>query len=159
MLAANEAGSWERRLEPLGRGVLRYGLVGLLVFYGILKFFEFEAVAIQPLIENHPLMSWLVPTFGLRGASALIGVTELVAAVLMALRVVAPRWSAYGSLLAAGMFVMTLSFLITTPQPPTGFLIKDLMLLGAALYTAGEAFAARSHRHVDAEGTTRRRSR
>jgi hypothetical protein len=40
------------------------------------------------------------------------------------------------------MFVVTLSFLVTTPQPPTGFLMKDLILLGAALYTAGEAFAA-----------------
>jgi uncharacterized membrane protein YkgB len=142
MLAANETGSWDRRLEPIGRGVLRYGLVALLLIYGALKFFEFEAIAIQPLIENHPLMSWLVDVFGLRGASALIGVTELVAAVLIVLRGFAPRLSAYGSLLAAGMFVMTLSFLITTPQPPTGFLLKDLMLLGAALYTAGEAFSA-----------------
>ena len=59
-----------------------------------------------------------------------------------ALRPWAPRVSAYGSLAAAGMFVVTLSFLVTTPQPPTGFLMKDLILLGAALLTAGEAFAA-----------------
>ena len=46
------------------------------------------------------------------------------------------------------MFLVTLSFLFTTPgvldpqNPAGGFLIKDLILLGAALYTAGEALHA-----------------
>ncbi|MEJ7733156.1 MAG: DUF417 family protein [Polyangiaceae bacterium] len=53
-----------------------------------------------------------------------------------------------GSLLAAGTFLVTLSFLVTTPgafspeNPMGGFLMKDLILLGAALFTAGEALAA-----------------
>ena len=53
-----------------------------------------------------------------------------------------------GSLLAAGTFLVTLSFLMTTPgvleptNPFGGFLLKDLMLLGAALYTAAEALEA-----------------
>jgi reactive chlorine resistance protein C len=60
----------------------------------------------------------------------------------------APQLSAIGSLLAAGIFVVTLSFLFTTPGAlsPTdamgGFLMKDLSLLGAALYTAAEALSA-----------------
>jgi uncharacterized membrane protein YkgB len=43
---------------------------------------------------------------------------------------------------------VTLSFLITTPgvlsptSPFGGFLMKDIMLLGAALYTAAEALEA-----------------
>jgi uncharacterized membrane protein YkgB len=46
------------------------------------------------------------------------------------------------------MFLVTLSFLVTTPgvlTPPSwiaGFLMKDLFLLGAALYTAAEALLA-----------------
>jgi uncharacterized membrane protein YkgB len=46
------------------------------------------------------------------------------------------------------MFLVTLSFLFTTPSvlEPTsetgGFLLKDLLLLGAALYTLAEALSA-----------------
>ena len=141
-LAATESRNWERRLAPTGLVVLRYGLVFLLVAIGIMKFFEFEAIAIRPLVENSPLMSWMIDVFGLRGASALIGISELVIGGMMLTRRWHPRVSGYGSLAAAGTFVVTLSFLLTTPNAPTGFLMKDLILLGAALSTAGEAFAA-----------------
>lgn len=134
--------SWERRLAPTGLFVLRYGLVFLLVAIGIMKFFAFEAIAIRPLVEHSPLMSWMIDAFGLRGASALIGVSELIVGGMMLTRRWFPRVSGYGSLAAAGTFLVTLSFLVTTPNAPTGFLMKDLILLGAALYTAGEAFAA-----------------
>lgn len=136
------------RLTTAGIGVLRYGLVALLVLWGAFKFADFEAQAIRPLLENHPLMSWMYPAFGVRGASAVIGVVELAAALLIALRRFRPRWSALGSLIAAATFVVTLSFLITTPgvlavdNPFGGFLMKDLILLGAAFLTAGEALAA-----------------
>ncbi len=141
-LAVTESRNWERRLAPAGLLVLRYGLVFLLVAIGIMKFFEFEAIAIRSLVEHSPVMSWMIDVFGLRGASALIGVSELVIGGMMLTRRWLPRVSGYGSLAAAGTFVVTLSFLVTTPNPPTGFLMKDLILLGAALYTAGEAFAA-----------------
>lgn len=133
---------WERRLAPTGLFVLRYGLVFLLVAIGIMKFFEFEAIAIQPLVEHSPLTSWMIDAFGLRGASALIGVSELVVGGMMLTRRWCPRLSGYGSLAAAGTFLVTLSFLFTTPNAPTGFLMKDLILFGAALSTAAEAFAA-----------------
>ena len=46
------------------------------------------------------------------------------------------------------MFVVTLSLLVTTPgvlaptNPMGGFLMKDVILLGAALFTSGEALRA-----------------
>jgi reactive chlorine resistance protein C len=141
-----------RRLAAAGRIVLRYGLVALLVLWGSWKFFDFEAQAIRPLLENSPLMSWMYPVFGVRGASALIGVVELVCAALICLRRWRPALSAVGSLVAVGTFLTTLSFLITTPgvfapdNPWGGFLMKDLILLGAALYTAAEALQAASRR-------------
>ena len=142
------------RLAALGRGVLRYGLVALLLFWGGLKFLDFEAQAIRPLIENHPLMSWMPSLFGVRGTSAIIGVVEITSAVLMCLRRWQPALSAIGSLIAVGTFLVTLSFLVTTPgvlapdSPFGGFLMKDLMLLGAAIATAAEALdaAARTRR-------------
>ncbi len=51
-------------------------------------------------------------------------------------------------MLASGTFLVTLSFLVTTPgvlqptNPFGGFLMKDVILLGAALYTAAEALEA-----------------
>jgi uncharacterized membrane protein YkgB len=137
-----------RRLAGAGRVVLRYGLVALLLLWGSWKFFDFEAQAIRPLIEHSPLMSWMYPLFGVRGASALIGVVELVAAALICTRRWRPALSAVGSLIAVGTFVGTLSFLVTTPgvlepsNPWGGFLLKDIILLGAALYTAAEALQA-----------------
>jgi uncharacterized membrane protein YkgB len=136
------------RLAAAGRAVLRYGLVGLLLLWGAFKFAAFEAEGIRPLVENSPLLRWLYPLLGVRGASSLIGIVELTAALLICTRRWNPRLSAVGSLLAAGTFLVTLSFLVTTPgvlaptNPFGGFLLKDVMLLGAALYTAAEALEA-----------------
>jgi uncharacterized membrane protein YkgB len=135
-------------LESLARGVLRYGLVALLLLWGGFKFAAFEAEGIRPLVEHSPLLSWLYPVFGVRGTSALIGVVEISAALMMCARHWRPALSAAGSLIAAGTFLITLSFLVTTPgvfsptNPFGGFLLKDIMLLGAALYTAAEALQA-----------------
>jgi reactive chlorine resistance protein C len=139
---------WRRRLAGAGRLTLRYGLVALLLLWGTFKFFAFEAEAIQPLIENSPFMSWLYPLLGVRGTSSLIGVVEVASALLIAVRRWWPLWSAIGSFVAVGTFIVTLSFLFTTPDAlsPTSvwgnFLLKDIILLGASLYTAAEALDA-----------------
>jgi reactive chlorine resistance protein C len=134
-----------RELQPLGTGVLRYGLVCLLLFWGALKFAQFEAEAIQPLLAYSPLLFWMLAVFDVRTASAIIGVTEIILALGILTRRLWPRVSGLASLGASGMFLVTLSFLFSTPgilaleSPAFGFLVKDLILLGAALYTAGEA--------------------
>jgi reactive chlorine resistance protein C len=143
------------RLAALGGWVLRYGLVAIILWFGAFKFTAAEAEAIEPLIANSPPLSRLYGLTDVRGVSRLIGAAELVIGVLIALRPAAPTRSALGSLGAVGMFLMTLSFLATTPGmwtrvegfvAPTdagGFIVKDLVLLGAALWTAGEALRAR----------------
>jgi uncharacterized membrane protein YkgB len=138
-----------RWLAAAGRGVLRYGLVALLLLWGGFKFFAFEAEGIRPLIEHSPILGWLYPLLGVRGTADLIGVIEIAAALLMSVRRWRPGLSAVGSLLAACTFLVTLSFLVTTPgvfaptNPFGGFLMKDIVFLGAALYTAAEALEAR----------------
>jgi uncharacterized membrane protein YkgB len=136
------------RLIHAGTGVLRYGLVFLLTLIGSFKFFAFEAEGVEPLIAHSPVLSWMLPLLGTRGASDVIGVFEVTSGLLIASRRLRPLWSAYGSLAASFTFLVTLSFLFTTPgaldqsNPLGGFLMKDVILLGAALYTAGEALAA-----------------
>jgi uncharacterized membrane protein YkgB len=113
--------------------------------WGAAKFTAFEAVAILPLVEHSPFLAWLYRVFGARGTSALFGVFEVTVGVLIATRRWLPRVSGCASLAAAGMFVITLSFLFTTPgvlepsNPFGGFLMKDIKLLGAALFTFAEA--------------------
>lgn len=145
------------KVERAGVAVLRWGLVLILVWYGTYKFSPSEAAAIRPLVENSPFMSWMYAFLSEGAVSALIGVSELVVAAAIALRAWKPGASALGSLGAVGIFLVTLSFLVTTPgaigsapdyplplpRGPGGFLLKDLFLLGGALITAAEALRAR----------------
>jgi uncharacterized membrane protein YkgB len=136
------------RLDAIAGALLRYGTVALLSLFGAMKFTAPEAEGIRPLVEHSPLLSWLYTLFGVRGGSDVIGVIELTAAILICTRRWRPRLAALGSLLAAVTFVTTLSFLVTTPgiwdpsNPFGGFIMKDIVLLGAALWSAGEALAA-----------------
>jgi reactive chlorine resistance protein C len=134
-----------RPFELLGGVVLRYGLVFFLVSIGLLKFTEAEALTIQPMVAHSPFMGWLYALTSVQGASNLIGVVEIALGVLLVIRRWWPRLSVVGSLGASVQFVITLSFLFTTPglsPDMQGFLMKDLMLLGAALWTAGDALRA-----------------
>jgi reactive chlorine resistance protein C len=140
--------SWSERLIGLGTGILRYGLVFLLIAIGSTKFFAFEARGIQPLVSHSPFLGWLYPVLGLQGVSNLFGTLEIITGILIALRPITPKLSAVGSLAGIVTFLITLSFLFTTPgvlapdSPAGGFLVKDILLLGASVYTAGEALRA-----------------
>jgi reactive chlorine resistance protein C len=140
-------------IQALGGVVLRYGLVGVIGWIGLMKFTHVEAEAIRPLVEHSPLVGWAITALGVQPFSNLLGVAEVTIAAVIALRPVAARASALGSALAVGMFATTLSFLLTTPgvwEAPLGgfpaisvlpgqFLLKDVVLLGAALWTLGES--------------------
>jgi reactive chlorine resistance protein C len=138
---------WQQRVGDLGAVILRYSLVFFFLAFGLYKFKAVEANAIVPLMKHSPILFWVNPLLGVRGGSALIGVVEVTIGVLIAIRRLSPRWSSYGSLAAAAVLVTTLSFLFTTPEldsssADAGFILKDLTLLGAALWSAGEAARA-----------------
>ncbi len=132
-------------LRSVGAFVLRYSLVFFLFFFGALKWTAAEAKGIEPLVSHSPFFFWLYPALGVQRGSELIGAIELAIATLIVVRRWFPRASALGSIAASGMFLVTLSFLATTPNvgDSAGFLLKDFTLLGAALWTAGEALEAR----------------
>ena len=142
-------------LENIGAAAGRYSLVVVLLWVGALKFTTYEAEGIKPLVENSPLMSWGYAVLGVYGFAKLLGVVEITLGLLIASRPVAPMASALGSLGAVGMFLITLTFIVSTPgvwQPDYGFpflspmpgqfLAKDVVLFGAALWSAGEAYRA-----------------
>jgi uncharacterized membrane protein YkgB len=142
-------------VEALGRHTARYGLVLVLLWIGGMKFTAYEAEGISGFVANSPLMSWAYQLFSKGQFSVILGLVELLTAVLIAVRPFSASLSAVGSALAVGMFLTTLSFLFSTPgviEPSLGFpalsalpgqfLIKDVVLLGAALWTTGEALQA-----------------
>jgi uncharacterized membrane protein YkgB len=142
--------------EKIGRELARYGLVVVVGWIGLMKFTAYEAQGIRLYVENSPLMSWVYGPMSVRGFSAMLGVVEVAIAVLIAARPYSPRAAALGSTLAVGMFLTTLSFLVTTPgvwEPSAGgfpalsgkpgqFLLKDVALVGIALWSLGESWKA-----------------
>jgi uncharacterized membrane protein YkgB len=134
-----------RPFELVSGAILRYSLVLFLVLFGLAKFTQAEALTIQPWVANSPFLGWLYAVTSVQGASNLIGVLELAIAVLLAVRPWWPRVSVIGSLAATLTFAVTFSFLFTTPglAPEwSGFLMKDIVLLGAALWTAADSLRA-----------------
>ncbi|GIF76503.1 DUF417 family protein [Asanoa siamensis] len=142
-----------RDAAVLGHVVMRYGLATIFLWVGGLKFLEYEVQNAEPLVRNSPLTKGLRRRLGARKLGRLVSVSQVTLGALIASRPFAPRLSALGSLGAAGMMVGTLSFLVTTPEawhdgrvPQLSVLgealLKDSVLLGAALLTAVEALEA-----------------
>ncbi len=142
-------------IERMGHGIVRYGLVVVLLWIGGMKFTAYEAEGIQVFIKNSPFFAWMNALLSVRGVSTLIGVTEIAVAALIATRPLSALAAAAGGGLATVMFLGTLSFMLTTPgviEPSLGapalsvvpgqFLVKDLVLLGASVWCFGEGLRA-----------------
>jgi len=139
-------------LSRVGRTVTLYGLVLVFGWIGAMKFTAYEAGAIEGLVASSPLLSWLYLVFDQRGAANLIGAVEIATAVLLAVRPWSALVGAAGAALAAVTTATTVTFLFTAPVweaslggfpaltvVPGQFLIKDIVLFGAALWILGDA--------------------
>lgn len=146
-------------LNALGDSISNAGVQGLrfttatvLGWIGAMKFTAYEAGAIEGLVASSPLTSWLYSVFSLQGASNLIGATEIAVAALIIAGAKFPKAALLGALGAVATFLVTASFLFTAPvtEPSLGgfpalsvvpgqFLLKDIVLLAAAVFLAGDA--------------------
>jgi reactive chlorine resistance protein C len=139
-------------IENVGKEIVRWGVVVVLAWIGGMKFTAYEAMGIQPLVAHSPLVGWMYDFLSVRSFSTMLGFIEIGTAVLISLRSVSPKASAIGSVLAMGLFATTLSFLVSTPgwEPTLGgfpalsampgqFLLKDIVLFGAAVWCLGES--------------------
>jgi len=155
-IAAHQQSAISAQVEAVGRELARYGLVIVVGWIGLMKFTTYEAHGIRLYVAHSPLMSWVYEFMSVRAFAAVLGVVEVSVALLIAARPFSPRAATVGSALGVGMFLTTLSFLLTTPgvwEPSAGgfpalsgkpgqFLLKDLALLGIALWSLGEAWRA-----------------
>jgi len=127
--------------------VVRTAMVIIFLFFGYQKWFEYEAEVLIPYISNGPLIFWLYPLFGIRGASWFLGVSEWVFGAL----IFAGFWNkTLGALGAAGSclsFIMTITIIPFMPDgwaasaggfpAMTGnvpFLMKDVVLFAVSVY-------------------------
>jgi uncharacterized membrane protein YkgB len=170
--------------ERLGMTLTRLGLVVVLLWIGGLKIFKYEADGIVPFVANSPLMSFLykhpAPEYKthMNAEGQLVpqnrawheenrtyefsyglGAVIVIYGLLLCLHPWSPGLAAVGSFLVAVMSLVTLSFLITTPEswvPALGdtehgfpylsgrgrLVVKDAIMLGAALVTMADSARA-----------------
>ena len=127
--------------------LLRASMVIIFLFFGYQKWWEYEAERLVPFISNGPLISWLYPVFGMRGASWFLGTFEWIFGALL----FAGFWDKrLGILGAAGSAVTFFTTVTIIPFMPDGwdasaggfpamtgnvpFLMKDVVLLAVSLY-------------------------
>lgn len=134
--------------QSLGYTISVFGVAIVLLWIGIFKFTPTEAKAIESLVKNSFLMSWMYKITNVQGVSNLIGSMEIITAICLLLSFFWKKAGALGGILSVITFLATLSFLFTTPGvfstvdgvPITQFFIlKDIMALGISLMVLGKS--------------------
>jgi uncharacterized membrane protein YkgB len=139
------------KLAPF-RGDLDYRLIRATVvftfyIFSYQKWFSFEAHQITPFIAHSPLVFWLIPAFGVRGASFFLGTTELLFGTLILLGFWFRRLGVLGALGSIVTFLGTVTIIPFFPDAwaqeaggfpamylPVAFLMKDFLYLAASFY-------------------------
>ncbi|WP_437204210.1 DUF417 family protein [Planctomicrobium sp. SH664] len=168
------------RMDKVGVKVTRWGLIVVLLWIGGLKAFRYEADGIVPFVANSPFMSFFYTDPGQYRAHKNpegvlnaenrawheanntypfaygLGAVIVLYGVLLCLNPWLPQAAAVGSFLVFMMSLVTLSFLITTPEcwvPDLGdaqhgfpylsgagrLVVKDSIMMGAALVTMADS--------------------
>ena len=158
-----------RSIDKISAFVLRYGLVLVVFWIACLKFTAYESKGVFNHASHSPLLSWAYHILDVRDFSRGLGAVEITIALLIAAGSVWPKLSIVGSLGGIGMFLTTLSFVITTPgvwqagygfpalaASPGQFLVKDVVLLGAALWTLADSlrYVVDGNLHRDRRAST-----
>jgi uncharacterized membrane protein YkgB len=143
------------QLTAVAALVARYGLVIVLAWFGAMKFTSYESQGISHWVANSPFLSWFYNVMSIDGFGRFNGSIELITAVLLAVKPWYPKASVVGGMVATLFFVTTLSFMITTPgvgEASAGgfpvlsadgeFLMKDIALVGLALWLLADAISA-----------------
>ncbi len=130
------------RTKTIGFNIAIAGTAITLIWIGLFKFTPTEAKDIQDVVKNSPFMSWLNLIFSIQGVSIFVGLFEIITAILLLLQIFYKRLSLTAGVLGSCIFLITLSFLFTTPGMFTtvdglllanAFILKDIVLLGVCV--------------------------
>ena len=127
--------------------LIRASMVIIFAFFGYQKWFQYEAQALIPYIGNGPLISWLYPVFGPRGATYFLGVAEWLFGGLLLLGFWNKKLGILGALGSCVAFVGTVTIIPFMPDgwaasaggfpamtEKVAFLMKDLVLFAVSFY-------------------------
>jgi uncharacterized membrane protein YkgB len=133
--------------EDLDYHLIRASMVIIFLFFGYQKWFEYEAQTLIPYISNGPLIFWMYPVFGIRGASWFLGVSEWLFGALLFAGFWNKKLGILGALGSVASFIGTVTIIPFMPDgwaasaggfpAMTGnipFLMKDVVLLAVSFY-------------------------
>jgi uncharacterized membrane protein YkgB len=132
--------------DDLDYHLLRASMVIIFLAFGYQKLWEYEAQVLIPYISNGPLIFWLYPMFGIRGASWFLGVSEWLFGALLFLGFWNKKLGILGALGSCATFAGTVTIIPFMPNgwdPAAGFpamagnvpfLVKDIVLLAVSFY-------------------------
>jgi uncharacterized membrane protein YkgB len=157
--------------EDVDYHLIRASMVLIVFFFGYQKWFQYEVERLIPYISNGPLIFWLYPALGMRGATWFLGASEWTFGTLLLLGFWNKKLGILGALGSTITFITTVTIIPFMPDgwdaaaggfpAMTGnvpFLMKDVVLLAASIYllkqdvkrelrsnSAGERAASLSH--------------
>ena len=127
--------------------LMRASMVLIFAFFGYQKWFNYEAQALIPYISHGPLIFWMYPILGLKGATWFLGVAEWLFGALLFLGFWNKRLGILGALGSCFSFVATVTIIPFIPNgwaasaggfhamtETVAFLLKDLVLFAASVY-------------------------
>ena len=127
--------------------VIRIAMVIIFLFFGYSKWFSYEAQSLIPLISHGPLIFWLYPVFGIRGAGRFLGTSEWLFCALIFSGFWNKKLGVLGATGACFAFISTISIIPFLPgawEKSAGgfpamtdlvaFLMKDIGLLAMCVY-------------------------
>jgi uncharacterized membrane protein YkgB len=133
--------------EDLDYHLVRASMVIIFLFFGYQKWWEYEAQALIPYISNGPLIFWLYPVLGMRGATWFLGVSEWTFGTLLFLGFWNKKLGILGALGSCATFIGTVTIIPFMPDgwaasaggfpamtEHVAFLMKDIVLFSASVY-------------------------
>jgi uncharacterized membrane protein YkgB len=133
--------------SELDHHLIRAAMVFTFFAFSIQKWNQFTAEMLVPLISHSPVVFWLIPAFGVRGAGYFLGTTETIFGFLILLGYWNARLGVLGALGSIVTFTGTTSIIPFLPDAwakeaggfpimtlPIGFLTKDILFLVASFY-------------------------
>ena len=133
--------------DNLDYHLIRASMVVIFLFFGYQKWFQYEAQALIPYISHGPLIFWLYPVFGVRGATWFLGVAEWLFGALLFAGFWNKKLGILGALGSCATFIATITVVPFIPDgwaasaggfpamtERVAFLMKDIVLFAASVY-------------------------
>jgi uncharacterized membrane protein YkgB len=149
--------NWRLFKSDFDYHVVRGSMVIVFLMFGYQKWFEYEAQTLIPFIQNGPLIFWMYPVFGIRGASWFLGASEWLFAALLFWGFWNKKAGILGALGCAFAMIGTVTIIPFMPdgwdaaagfpamKGNVAFLMKDVVLLAASFYLLKQDVVRAAH--------------